>query len=75
MVSPGPISYPGGNWEGVKAMMPDLYAGVLAQIPLGRFGSPEDVARAVAFLASPAASYITGTNIIVDGGFTKRVQF
>ena len=75
MVSPGPISYPGGNWEGVKAMMPDLYAGILAQIPLGRFGSPEDVARAVAFLASPAASYITGTNVIVDGGFTKRVQF
>jgi 3-oxoacyl-[acyl-carrier protein] reductase len=75
MVSPGPISYPGGNWDGVKAVMPDLYAGILAQIPVGRLGSPNDVAKAIAFIASPAASYITGTNIIVDGGFTKRVQF
>ena len=75
MVSPGPITYPGGNWEGAKAMMPDLYAGILAQMPLGRFGSPEEVAKAIAFLASPASSYTTGTNLIIDGGFTKRVQF
>ena len=55
--------------------MPQLYDATLAQIPLGRFGAPEDVAKAVAFLASPAASYITGTNLIIDGGYTKRVQF
>jgi nitrite reductase/ring-hydroxylating ferredoxin subunit len=75
MVTPGPISYPGGNWEGIKAMMPDLYTATLAQIPMGRMGSPKDVANAIAFLASPAASYITGTNVVIDGGFTKRVQF
>lgn len=75
MVSPGPISYPGGNWEGIKAVMPDLYDATLVQFPLGRFGAPQDVAPAVAFLASPAASYITGTNIVIDGGYTKRVQF
>lgn len=75
MVSPGPISYPGGNWEGIKALMPDLYTGTLAQMPLGRFGTPEDVAKAIAFVASPAASYITGSNIVIDGGYTKRVQF
>ncbi|WP_313809289.1 SDR family oxidoreductase [Sphingobium sp.] len=75
MVSPGPVSYAGGNWEGVKAMMPDLYTGIVGQIPAGRMGTPEEVAKTVVFLASPAASYVTGTNIVIDGGFTKRVQF
>jgi len=75
MVSPGPISYPGGNWEGAKALMPDLYNGIVSQIPMGRMGSPEEVAKTIAFLASPAAGYITGSNIVIDGGFTKRVQF
>eukprot|EP00456_Euglypha_rotunda_P091163 TRINITY_DN95769_c0_g1_i1.p3 TRINITY_DN95769_c0_g1~~TRINITY_DN95769_c0_g1_i1.p3 ORF type:complete len:143 (+),score=43.46 TRINITY_DN95769_c0_g1_i1:105-533(+) len=75
MVSPGPITYPGGNWEGAKALAPDLYAGIVGQIPMGRMGTPEEVAKAITFLASPAADYVTGTNLVVDGGFTKRVQF
>jgi len=75
MVSPGPISYPGGNWEMIKGAMPELYDKTLSEMPLGRFGAPEDVARAVVFLSSPAASYITGTNVVIDGGYTKRVQF
>lgn len=74
-VSPGPVTYSGGNWEGIKAVMPELHAATLAQMPLGRLGAPEDVANAVAFLASPAASYITGINLVIDGGYTKRVQF
>lgn len=41
---------------------------VLKQIPLGRFGAPEDIAYAALFLASPAASYITGQTLIIDGG-------
>lgn len=75
-VSPGPICYPGGNWDGVKAVMPELVEGIEGQIPLGnRMGSPEDVAPGIVFLASPAAGYITGTNLVIDGGYTKRIQF
>jgi 3-oxoacyl-[acyl-carrier protein] reductase len=55
--------------------MPELYAKTLADMPLGRFGSPEEVATAMVFLSSPMAAYITGTNLVVDGGYTKRVQF
>ncbi len=74
-ISPGPISFPGGNWEAIKAAMPELYNATLAQFALGRFGAPEDVARTLVFLASPASGYTTGTNIVIDGGYTKRVQF
>lgn len=74
-VTPGPIEYPTGNWEMIKGAMPDFYQGTLAQMPMGRLGAPDEVARAIAFLASPASSYTTGVNLVVDGGFTKRVQF
>jgi 3-oxoacyl-[acyl-carrier protein] reductase len=74
-ITPGPIEYPGGNWEMIKGAMPDFYNGTVAQMPMGRLGSPQEVANAIVFLASPAASYITGANLIIDGGYTKRVQF
>jgi 3-oxoacyl-[acyl-carrier protein] reductase len=49
--------------------LPDsVKEGLCAQIPLGRTGKPEDIAKAVAFLASPAADYITGQVLSVDGG-------
>ena len=69
------ITYPGGNWSMIKEAMPELYDKTLADMPLGRFGAPEDVARSMVFPSSPAASYITGTNLVIDGGYTKRVQF
>lgn len=74
-VSPGPIKFAGGNWEAIKAAAPELHDSVEAQFALGRWGGPEEVARTVVFLASPASSYTTGTNVVVDGGYTKRVQF
>jgi 3-oxoacyl-[acyl-carrier protein] reductase len=50
-------------------ILPDnVKAAVIGQIPLGRFGEPDDIAAAVAFLASPAAAYITGQTLTVDGG-------
>ena len=74
-VSPGPISFPGGNWEATKAAAPEFYDATEAQFALGRWGGPDEVARSIAFLASPASSYTTGTNLVIDGGYTKRVQF
>lgn len=74
-VSPGPIAFPGGNWEAIKAAAPALYDATEAQFALGRWGGPEEVAKTIVFLASPASSYTTGTNVVIDGGYTKRVQF
>jgi len=51
-----------------KALGDDQHAALLTQIPLGRLGKPEDIAAAVAFLASPQAAYITGTTLHVNGG-------
>ena len=74
-VSPGAIFYEGGNWEVIKNAMPELYDGTLAKMPMGRYGNDEEVAKAIVFVASPAVPYMTGTNLVVDGGFTQRVQF
>ena len=73
-VSPGPVFIEGGAWDYIKANMTELYDSTLSQIPQGHMGSAEEVANAVVFLASPAASLITGVNLVADGGFTKRVQ-
>ncbi|NKB58442.1 MAG: SDR family oxidoreductase [Alphaproteobacteria bacterium] len=74
-VSPGAIFFEGGVWDVRKREAPEAYAAAVARNPMGRLGTPEEVANAVVFLASPAASYISGTNLIVDGAATTRVQF
>jgi len=75
VVSPGPNLFEGGSWAKVRDKSPTYFEETKAQVALGRLGTPEDVARAVAYLASPAACYVTGVNLVVDGGFTKRVGF
>ena len=75
VVSPGPVEFQDGNWLKIKSGRPELYESTLKQLPSGRMGRPDEVANAVAFLASHAASWITGVNLVVDGGFTKRVAF
>lgn len=74
-VSPGPIFIEGGAWNFIKDNMTPLYESTLAQIPTGRMGSAAEVAAQVAFLASPLAGFTTGTNVVIDGGFTKRIQY
>ncbi|MFK7731786.1 MAG: SDR family NAD(P)-dependent oxidoreductase [Pseudomonadales bacterium] len=72
-VSPGPVYIDGGAWEYVKGNMPELYENTLTQIPLGRMASADEAGKYIVFVASPAASYINGSNCIVDGGMTKTV--
>lgn len=74
-VSPGTIYFEDGAWGRRKREQPEIYAAALAHNPMGRMGTPAEVANAVAFIASPAASFITGANLVVDGGFTRRVQY
>jgi NAD(P)-dependent dehydrogenase (short-subunit alcohol dehydrogenase family) len=64
-VSPGMINTPVYGKMGVSQDMIESWA---QQVPLGRIGTPDDIAEAVAFLASDAATYITGTNLAVSGG-------
>jgi len=74
-VSPGTIYADDGFWGSVKQHMPEMYEGYLKRNPLGRMGSPQEVANTAVFLCSPAASFVTGANLIVDGAFTSRVNY
>ncbi len=68
-VSPGSIMFPGGSWDRFREQSPDDFAAFeRTQFPLGRLGRPEEIADAVAFLLSARASWITGANLVVDGG-------
>ncbi|HZH08269.1 MAG TPA: SDR family NAD(P)-dependent oxidoreductase [Lautropia sp.] len=73
-VSPGNTYFPGGVWEQTEQRKPELYRSALALNPTGRMGTPQEMANAVAFIASPAASFISGTNLVVDGALTRGVQ-
>ena len=73
-VSPGNVYFEGGVWDWIEHNNPKLYEEALALNPTGRMARPQEIANAVAFVASPVASFVSGTNLVVDGALTRGVQ-
>jgi len=73
-VSPGNTYFEGGVWAGIESGNPDLFNMAVGLNPTGHMGTPEEVAPAVMFLASPVARRISGTNLVVDGALTRGIQ-
>jgi 3-oxoacyl-[acyl-carrier protein] reductase len=75
VVSPGAVYFKGGVWNTIETNMPDMFKGMMERIPMGRMATPADIAKAVVFLASPASSFTSGVNLVVDGVSSRRVNF
>lgn len=73
-VSPGNTYFDGGIWQQIEKGDPAFFAKALALNPTGRMARPEEIARGVVFLSSPASSFTTGTNLVIDGALTRGVQ-
>ena len=73
-ISPGAVHFPGGSWDQRKKEMPDFYRSVEKSIPLGRLGTGEELARIIAFVASPAGIWINSAHIVADGGQVAAVD-
>ncbi|MEU3270125.1 SDR family oxidoreductase [Saccharomonospora sp. NPDC006951] len=73
-VSPGNTFFPGGVWNRIEHDNPELYREALALNPTGRMARPREIAYAITMLASPLASFITGTNLLADGALSRGIQ-
>ncbi|ADU47962.1 SDR family NAD(P)-dependent oxidoreductase [Intrasporangium calvum] len=74
IVSPGNTYFEGGVWESIETGDPALFEMAVGLNPTGHMGTPADVAAPVVFLASPVASRVSGTNLVVDGALTRGIQ-
>ena len=72
-VSPGTTYFKGGHWHKVELEDPKGFAETIAANPMGRMATPEEIANVVVFLSSAAASFVSGTNVVVDGTMTTRI--
>lgn len=75
VVSPGTVFFEGGVWGNVKAGMPGFFDQMIKRNPTGRMATPEEVAAATVFLASPRSAFTTGINMLVDGAISTRVNY
>ncbi|MBX3486105.1 SDR family oxidoreductase [Phenylobacterium sp.] len=75
VVSPGTVFFEGGVWGNVKAGMPQFFEQMIARNPTGRMATPEEIAAATVFLASPRSAFTTGINMVVDGAISRRANF
>ncbi len=75
VVSPGTVYFKGGVWNWIEENQPEVYKTALERNPTGRMATPQDIANAAVFLASPASSFTTGVNLLVDGAISRRVNF
>ncbi|MFZ1992448.1 MAG: SDR family oxidoreductase [Alphaproteobacteria bacterium] len=75
VVSPGTIYLANGFWGQMERERPEVFKRSLEHNPLGRMGTPQEIAAATVFLASPRSSFTTGANLRVDGAITEDVNY
>lgn len=74
-ITPGPVWTDDGPWPQIKQAAPEFFDQIVGAIPAGRMTTGDELAKTIVFIASPTCKAMTGANIVVDGGFTKRVQY
>jgi 3-oxoacyl-[acyl-carrier protein] reductase len=74
-VSPGNVYFEGGVWQAIEQNQPEFFATAMDLNPTKRMATPEEIARTVVFVASPASSRTSGANVLVDGALSRGVQF
>ena len=75
VVSPGTVFFEDGVWGNVKRNAPGFFETMIKRNPTGRMATPEEIAAATVFLASPRSAFTTGINMVVDGAISRRANF